>query len=175
VLKGRIGRVYDGVTVEIVVDGTVVDRTRGVYEIEKWGVGGTAVTDASRIAARRQLRDFMLRIRTADGHSEQITPLQPRPLKEAMVTIGGVALEEINPATMESRMVPGLYFAGEVLDIDGPTGGYNLQAAFATARLAVADIARRSGKTERAKRVSNPGGRAARTSGGGGRRGRHSA
>ena len=48
----------------------------------------------------------------------------------AMVTAGGVSLEEVNPKTMESKLVPGLYFAGEVLDIDGDTGGYNLQAAF---------------------------------------------
>ena len=54
----------------------------------------------------------------------------------AMVTRGGVALPEVNPKTMESRIIPGLYFAGEVLDIDGDTGGYNLQAAFSTGRCA---------------------------------------
>jgi predicted Rossmann fold flavoprotein len=48
----------------------------------------------------------------------------------AMVTAGGVSLDEVNPKTMESKLVKGLYFAGEVLDIDGDTGGYNLQAAF---------------------------------------------
>lgn len=48
----------------------------------------------------------------------------------AMVTAGGVNLDEVNAKTMESKLVPGLYFAGEVLDIDGDTGGYNLQAAF---------------------------------------------
>jgi predicted Rossmann fold flavoprotein len=48
----------------------------------------------------------------------------------AMVTAGGVSLDEVNPKTMESKLVPGLFFAGEVLDIDGDTGGYNLQAAF---------------------------------------------
>jgi predicted Rossmann fold flavoprotein len=55
---------------------------------------------------------------------------------EAMVTRGGVSLAEIDPKTMESKLVPGLYFVGEVLDIDGDTGGYNLQAAFSTAALA---------------------------------------
>lgn len=60
-----------------------------------------------------------------------------RPLREAIVTVGGIALEEFNPKTMECRKYPGLYAAGECLDIDGPTGGYNLAAAFATARLAV--------------------------------------
>lgn len=54
----------------------------------------------------------------------------------AMVTAGGVSLDEVNSKTMESKLVPGLYFAGEVLDIDGDTGGYNLQAAFSTGYLA---------------------------------------
>ncbi len=57
-------------------------------------------------------------------------------VEEAMVTRGGVALEEVSSRTMESRLVPGLYFIGEVLDMDGDTGGYNLQAAFSTAALA---------------------------------------
>lgn len=54
----------------------------------------------------------------------------------AMVTRGGVRLREVRPATMESRLVSGLYFAGEVLDLDGPCGGYNLHWAFASGRLA---------------------------------------
>jgi predicted Rossmann fold flavoprotein len=54
----------------------------------------------------------------------------------AMVTCGGVPLHEIHSKTMESRLVKGLYFAGEVLDIDGDSGGYNLQAAWSTAALA---------------------------------------
>ena len=57
------------------------------------------------------------------------------------MTIGGVATDEIDPRTMESKLVPHLYFAGEVMDIDGPTGGYNLTMAFATARKAVVSIA----------------------------------
>jgi len=59
---------------------------------------------------------------------------------EAMVTRGGVSLAEIDPKTMGSRLVPGLFFVGEVLDIDGDTGGYNLQAAFSTAALAARSI-----------------------------------
>jgi hypothetical protein len=58
----------------------------------------------------------------------------------AMVTRGGVALDGVNMKTMESRILPGLYFAGEVLDIDGDTGGYNLQAAFSTAFMAAQNI-----------------------------------
>ncbi|MFC4871982.1 NAD(P)/FAD-dependent oxidoreductase [Negadavirga shengliensis] len=56
--------------------------------------------------------------------------------KEEFVTAGGVCLEEVNPHTMESRMVPGLFFAGEVLNMDGITGGYNFQAAWTTGYLA---------------------------------------
>jgi len=51
---------------------------------------------------------------------------------KAMVTAGGVSLKEVDPKTMQSKLVPGLYFAGEVLDIDGESGGFNLQAAFST-------------------------------------------
>lgn len=56
--------------------------------------------------------------------------------RKAEVTAGGVALTEIDSKTMQSKLVPGLFFAGEVLDLDGPIGGYNFQAAFATGRLA---------------------------------------
>lgn len=59
-----------------------------------------------------------------------------RPLAEAIVTAGGVSVKEINPKTMESKLINGLYFAGEVIDIDGYTGGFNLQAAFSTGYVA---------------------------------------
>jgi predicted Rossmann fold flavoprotein len=59
-----------------------------------------------------------------------------RPFSEAIITAGGVSTQEVDPATMQSRLVPGLYFAGEVLDLDADTGGYNLQAAFSTGWLA---------------------------------------
>ncbi len=58
----------------------------------------------------------------------------------AMVTAGGVDLTQVNAGTMESRLVPGLFFAGEVLDIDGDSGGYNLQAAFSTGALAASSM-----------------------------------
>jgi len=61
-------------------------------------------------------------------------------LSVAMVTRGGITLDEVNPKTLESRLVPGLFFAGEVLDIDGDTGGYNLQAAFSTGYCAARGI-----------------------------------
>ena len=59
-----------------------------------------------------------------------------RPINFAMVTRGGISLKDVNPRTMESRLVKGLYFAGEILDIDADTGGFNLQAAFSTGYLA---------------------------------------
>ncbi|MDD4953950.1 MAG: NAD(P)/FAD-dependent oxidoreductase [Candidatus Omnitrophica bacterium] len=61
---------------------------------------------------------------------------KPRPLDEGMVTRGGVSLKQVNPRTMESRLIKGLYFAGEMLDLDADTGGFNLQAAFSTGFLA---------------------------------------
>lgn len=59
-----------------------------------------------------------------------------RPIEEAIITKGGVAVSEINPKTMESKLIRGLYFAGEVIDLDAYTGGFNLQIAFSTAVLA---------------------------------------
>jgi predicted flavoprotein YhiN len=59
-----------------------------------------------------------------------------RGFEKAEVTAGGVALPEVNPRTLESKIVPGLFIVGEVLDIDGPIGGYNFQAAFSTGFLA---------------------------------------
>jgi predicted flavoprotein YhiN len=61
-------------------------------------------------------------------------------MKIAMATRGGIALDGVSQKTMESKLVPGLFFAGEVLDIDGDTGGYNLQAAFSTGFLAAQGI-----------------------------------
>ena len=55
-----------------------------------------------------------------------------RPVEEAIVTAGGISVKEINPKTMESRVVKGLYFAGEIIDVDAYTGGFNLQIAYST-------------------------------------------
>jgi predicted Rossmann fold flavoprotein len=59
-----------------------------------------------------------------------------RPISEAIVTAGGVSTDEIDPATMESRLVKGLFFAGEIIDVDGYTGGFNLTIAFSTGYVA---------------------------------------
>lgn len=82
------------------------------------------ITREERSAIVSLLKEFRL---TAEG---------TRPPEEAVVTSGGVCVKEINPSTMESRLVKGLYFAGEVIDVDAYTGGYNLQIAFSTGRLA---------------------------------------
>lgn len=71
----------------------------------------------------------------------ELTPIAFRPIDEAIVTRGGVSVKEISPSTMESKLVKGLYFAGEVIDCDAFTGGFNLQIAFSTAYLAANAIA----------------------------------
>ena len=81
---------------------------------------GSELTVQERRRLRAWLKDFRL---TVTGY---------RPFTEAIITAGGVDTREVNPRTMASRLVRGLYFVGEVLDVDGDTGGYNLQAAFST-------------------------------------------
>jgi predicted Rossmann fold flavoprotein len=83
-----------------------------------------SVTKEERAALCSVIRDLRIRI---DGF---------RPIAEAIVTKGGVDVKEINPKTMQSKMCEGLYFAGEVIDVDAYTGGYNLQIAFSTGALA---------------------------------------
>ena len=82
------------------------------------------ITSEERGRLRGLLQDFRL---TVTGH---------RPLDEAIVTAGGVDTQEVDPRTMASRLVKGLHFAGEVLDVQADTGGYNLQAAFSTGYVA---------------------------------------
>lgn len=83
-----------------------------------------AITQAQRAAIRLLLKDLTL------------TPASLRGFDEAIITRGGVSVKEINPSTLESRKIPGLYFAGEVLDVDATTGGFNLQIAWSTGALA---------------------------------------
>ena len=65
-----------------------------------------------------------------------LTIKKARPIDEAIITRGGVSVKEVIPSTMESKLIPGLYFAGELLDVDACTGGYNLQIAYSTGALA---------------------------------------
>lgn len=70
----------------------------------------------------------------------KVTVMGFRPIEEAIVTSGGVSVKEIDPKTMESKLCKGLYFAGEVIDVDAYTGGFNLQIAFSTGKLAGSSI-----------------------------------
>ena len=77
------------------------------------------------------------RCKLIDAIKSQRIPLQGSlGFKKAEVTAGGIDLAEVDSRTMQSKLVPGLYFAGEILDLDGPIGGYNFQAAFSTGWLA---------------------------------------
>lgn len=92
----------------------------------------TRLAELRRAARQQLLRDL----------KQLSVPLTgTRGYAKAEVTAGGVELNEVNPRTMESRRAPGLYFAGEILDVDGPIGGFNFQAAFATAHLAATHAA----------------------------------
>lgn len=82
------------------------------------------ITKAERLGLVELLKELKLNIK---GY---------RPIKEAIITSGGVDTQEIDPRTMESKLVDGLFFAGEVIDVDGYTGGFNLQIAFSTGYLA---------------------------------------
>ena len=120
---------------------------KGEVDCESFGLSGAAVYNAQRFIAHRRReegrgkREEDLTVEVWFEHNRlQFKNLRPRPVKEAIVTIGGVATDEIDSRTMETKLVPHLYFAGEVMDIDGPTGGYNLTMAFATARKAVASL-----------------------------------
>ncbi|MFP3912740.1 MAG: NAD(P)/FAD-dependent oxidoreductase [Desulfobacteraceae bacterium] len=84
----------------------------------------SVISAQERRRLRTWLKDFQLQV---TGH---------RPLSEAIITAGGVDTREVNPRTMESRLIKGLFMAGELLDVHADTGGYNLQAAFSTGWLA---------------------------------------
>ena len=82
---------------------------------------GHQISSNERKELRKWLKNFNLKI---TGH---------RPFEEAIITVGGINTNEVNQKSMESKLIKGLYFAGEILDLDAPTGGYNLQIAFSTA------------------------------------------
>ena len=96
--------------------------------LERWNIPQdkkcNSVTKEERAELVRILKDFTVLI---SG---------PRPIDEAIITSGGVKVSEINPKTMESKLIKGLYFAGEIIDVDAYTGGFNLTIAWATGKLA---------------------------------------
>ena len=96
--------------------------------LDRWGTDPSkkcnSVTKEERKALLNILKHFTIKISGV------------RPIEEAIITSGGVKVSEINPKTMESKLVKGLYFAGEVIDVDAYTGGFNLTIAWATGKLA---------------------------------------
>ena len=84
------------------------------------GVKGDEVPSAARKRLLHLLKDWRLTVKSS------------RPLDEAIITAGGISVKEVHPSTLESKIIRGLHFCGEILDVDGKTGGYNLQAAFST-------------------------------------------
>ena len=101
--------------------------------VERWGVDpakkANQLTKEERLALVDLMKDFRIKIRERGD------------LEHAVITSGGVAVKEVDPRTMASKKCPGLYFAGEVLDVDAYTGGYNLQIAWCTAQAAARGLA----------------------------------
>lgn len=101
------------------------------------------IIELAGIDPQKSINQISKEERQQIGYMLQHMPLTVkglRPVEEAIVTAGGISLKEFNPKTMESKLVKGLYGAGEVLDIDAFTGGYNLQAAFSTGYVAAMHI-----------------------------------
>lgn len=96
--------------------------------VELTGIPAEEKAHSVTKAQRRRLLDTLKCLR--------IDIKGPRPVEEAIVTSGGVKVSEVNPTTMASKLAPGVYFAGEVLDVDAYTGGFNLQLAWSTGRAA---------------------------------------
>ena len=96
--------------------------------VEMTGIPGTEKANSVTREQRRKIIECLKCFRVA------ISGL--RPIEEAIVTSGGISVREIDPKTMESKLIPGLFFAGEIIDVDAYTGGYNLQIAWSTGRLA---------------------------------------
>lgn len=86
------------------------------------------ITRAERLVIIKTLKDFRFTFKSF------------RPIEEAVITDGGISVKEINPSDMQSKLIEGLYFAGEIIDVTGFTGGFNLQAAFSTAHAAAQSI-----------------------------------
>ena len=82
------------------------------------------ITKDERIKLISVVKDFRMKFKSF------------RPIEEAIVTSGGISTKEINPSTMESKIIPNLFFAGEIIDVDALTGGFNLQIAYSTGYLA---------------------------------------
>ncbi len=113
-----LGKLLPKAIIDVVVDRSKIPPLKPVNQI----------TREERAQLVNLLKNFTL------------MPCDLRPIDEAIITSGGISIKEINPATMESKLVEGLYFAGEIIDCDGFTGGFNLQIAFSTAYCAARAI-----------------------------------
>lgn len=113
-LKNSLGDLLPAKLIDVVIDLAHLDPDKFVHQITK----------GERARLQQQITNL------------SFTITGTRPVSEAIVTAGGIHVKEINPKTMESKIVEGLFFAGEVIDIDGYTGGFNLQAAFSTGYIA---------------------------------------
>lgn len=112
--KNALGGLYPAKLISVMIERSGIDPEKRVHEVTK--------------QERRRLveltKAFALQVKGKRGFDE------------AVITQGGVSVKEVNPSTMESKLIEGLYFAGEVLDLDGLTGGFNLQIAWSTGYLA---------------------------------------
>ena len=113
-LKNSLHELLPAKLIPVVIDLAFIDQDKFVHQITK--------------EERSRLLDVLQHL--------TFTISQTRPVKEAIVTAGGVSTKEIDARTMESKLVNSLFFAGEVIDVDGYTGGFNLQAAFSTGYVA---------------------------------------
>ncbi|MCD8143207.1 MAG: NAD(P)/FAD-dependent oxidoreductase [Clostridiales bacterium] len=125
-LQNSLGGLLPRLMIPVVIERTGIPPETKIHDITK----------AQRRALLEQMKGFRVDI---SG---------PRPVEDAIVTSGGVRLSEVNPSTMASKRVKGLYFAGEVLDVDGYTGGFNLQVAWATGYAAGLAAAEQANKRE---------------------------
>ena len=110
-----------------VVEG-LVPRLMAPVLVELAGVAPEQKVHSVTRAQRRRLLELLKCLR--------VDIRGPRPLEEAIITAGGVKVSEVNPTTLDSKLAPGVYFAGEVLDVDAYTGGFNLQIAWSTGHAA---------------------------------------
>lgn len=108
--KNSLDKLLPKKMIDVVIDKSKINPDKHVNEI----------TREERLNLVKLLKNFEVRI---DGF---------RPVDEAIVTAGGINVKEINPKTMESKIISGLYFAGEIIDVDAYTGGFNLQIAYST-------------------------------------------
>lgn len=106
--------------IDYIIDKVGIDRKKPVHQVSK--------EERHRLLSLIKGIDFDIK--------------RLRPIDEAIITEGGIEVKEVNPSTMESKLVEGLYFAGEILDVNAFTGGFNLQIAFSTGYLAGTSSAR---------------------------------